>query len=743
LAAAAAARVGVASGRKLLGYVDPFMGVDGDGQTVPGAGLPFGFARVSPDTTDPGSKYSTTGYDSNGEILGFSQTHVSGTGGSSKYGNFRMTPLVGELKLEDIHFSKGAEEAAPGYYSVVLARDRIKAELTATRLCGLHRYTFSPTSEAHVLVDATSAIEVDNRAMPTPVSFKQRPVRSEIRVVYPNRVEGSASFEGGWNPGLYTLYFSAEFDRPFTAAGTWVRRECRQKLSAEGGKDEGLGAYATFDVGGDKGTVVQAKIGVSFVSLEKARQNLEREVPHFDFDLIRRKAEAAWEEALSKIHVEGGTEVQRGIFFTGLYRTHFMPHDLTGENVWWAPEDSHYEEYYAIWDTFRTVHPLLTLVQPEHQRDMVQALVETYTHTGWMPDARIAGHNGLTQGGSNGDILVADAIVKRLTAIDYQTAYEALVKNAEEEPEYPLFEGRGGIAEYNQLGYVSLDHERSGTRTVEYAYNDFCIATVAEALGRSDDYEKYLERSKNWANLWDDETRSVRPRHADGSWLGDFDPAHNYPDDDYSDFEAPFYEGNGYQYSTFVPHDVQGLIDRLGGDEGFLEWLDKLFDRGGYTHTNEPDILASYLYIHAGRPDRTAERVRYLLAEQYSTGRSGLPGNDDSGTMSSWYVWGAIGLYPNAGQPYYYIGSPIFTRASISLGDGRSFTVEAPDTSETNLYVQSASLDGETLDRAWLHHEEIARGARLILRMGESPLGWGRDNRPPSVSTKSAETDHS
>jgi predicted alpha-1,2-mannosidase len=734
LAAAAAARVRVASGRKPLGYVDPFMGVDGDGQTVPGAGLPFGFARVSPDTTDPGSKYSTTGYDSNGEILGFSQTHVSGTGGSSKYGNFRMTPLVGELKVGDIHFSKNEEEAAPGYYSVVLARDRIKAELTATRLCGLHRYTFSPTSEAHVLVDATSAIEVDNRAMPTPVSFKQRPVRSEIRVVYPNRVEGSASFEGGWNPGLYTLYFSAEFDRPFTAAGTWVRRECRQKLSAEGGKDEGLGAYATFDVGGDKGTVVQAKIGVSFVGIEKARQNLDREVPHFDFDLIRRKAEAAWEEALSKIHVEGGTEVQRGIFFTGLYRTHFMPHDLTGENVWWAPEDSHYEEYYAIWDTFRTVHPLLTLVQPEHQRDMVQALVETYTHTGWMPDARIAGHNGLTQGGSNGDILVADAIVKRLTAIDYQTAYEALVKNAEEEPEYPLFEGRGGIAEYNQLGYVSLDHERSGTRTVEYAYNDFCIATVAEALGRSDDYEKYLERSKNWANLWDDETRSVRPRHADGSWLGDFDPAHNYPDDDYSDFEAPFYEGNGYQYSTFVPHDVQGLIDRLGGDEGFLEWLDKLFDRGGYTHTNEPDILAPYLYIHAGRPDRTAERVRYLLAEQYSTGRSGLPGNDDSGTMSSWYVWNAIGLYPNAGQDFYYIGSPVFTRASIDLGVGRTFTIEALESSAANKYVQSATLNGKPLNRAWLTHAEISRGGRLVLRMSGKASSWGSANRPPSMS---------
>ncbi len=718
----------------LAGYVDPFVGVDGGGQTVPGAGLPFGFARISPDTTDPGSEYTTTGYDSEGEVLGFSQTHVSGTGGRSKYGNFRLTPFVGELRTSDLNSPKGEETASPGYYSVMLDRDGIGVELTATRLCGLHRYTFPSTTEARVLVDATSVIEVDDRAMPTPVSFQQRPTSSEVSVVEPDGVEGSASFEGGWSPNPYTLYFSMRFDRPFETAGTWVDDEIREDLSATGEEDQKIGAHVAFDT--TENAVVQARIGVSFISVEKARENLEGEMPGFDFDATRSEAEAAWEEVLAKIQVEGGTDEQLGIFYTGLYRAHFMPHDLTGENAWWDSEGPHYEDYYALWDTFRTVHPLLTLIQPERQRDMVQSLVETYTDTGWMPDARIAGTNGLTQGGSNGDVLVADAIVKGLEGIDYETAYEALVKNAEEEPEYPLFEGRGGVSEYDELGYVSLKHERSGTRTVEYAYNDFCISLVAEALGLPEDQEKYLERSKNWENLWDDETRSIRPRYADGSSLEDFDPTHNYPDDEYGVFDAPFYEGNGYQYSTYVPHDVRGLIERLGDDEAFVEWLDQFFDDGIHTQNNEPDILAPYLYIHAGRPGRIAERVRDLLESQYSTGRAGLPGNDDSGTMSSWYVWSAIGLYPNAGQPYYYIGSPIFTSASIDLGGGQTFAVEAPDTSESNMYVQSATLDGETLERAWLSHEEISRGGSLVLTMGDSPSSWGQDERPPSVSSE-------
>ncbi|MFN2499123.1 MAG: GH92 family glycosyl hydrolase [Pyrinomonadaceae bacterium] len=717
----------------LVSYVDPFVGTENGGNIVPGAQIPFGFVHVSPDTVKP----NTAGYRPSENILGFSQTHVSGTGGASKYGNFLTTPLVGKLSVNDLDSPKSEETAAPGYYSVRLTRAKVKAELTATRLVAMHRYTFPASKLSHLLIDASSVVqpETGKDAIKNP-----HPVDCWVRVIAPNRIEGSGNFVGGWNQSPYTIHFSAEFDRLFDAVGTW--RDNRIEAGTVAAANEGkVGAYATFDTTGNQ--TVQMKIGVSFISPEKARANLLQEIPHWNFDLVRRQAEAAWESALGQIEINGGTDEQRRIFYTALFHSHYMPHDLTGENVWWNSNEPHYEEFYAIWDTFRTHFPLLTLIQPDRQRDMVRSLVDTYVHTGWMPDSRIAGANGMTQGGSNSDVVVADALAKGVMGINYRKAYEAMVKNAEVDSPRPLYEGRA-LAEYKRLGYVSMNYPRSTSRTVEYAYDDFCVAQVAKALGRTADHRKYLKRSKNWMNVWSDETRSARPRYADGRWLAPFEAVHFYPDKDYSYWDAPFYEGSGYIYGTYVPHDAQGLINKLGSDERFIAWLDAFFanpptrdpafNNGLYNHNNEPDFLAAFLYIHAARPDRTQERVRRILATEYTTGRGGLPGNDDSGAMSSWYIWGAIGLYPNAGQPYYYICSPLFQRSTINLGGGRSFVIEAPETSATNMYVQSATLNGRALERAWVKHEEIARGGRLVLRMGATPSAWGRGIRPPSMS---------
>ncbi len=717
----------------LITYVDPFVGTENGGNIVPGAQIPFGFVHVSPDTEKP----NTAGYNPYENILGFSQTHVSGTGGASKYGNFLTVPLVGKLRVNNLGSPKSEEAASPGYYTVRLTRSNVKAELTATRLVAMHRYTYPASKQSHVLIDASSVVqpETGDNAIKNP-----HPVDCHVRVIAPNRIEGSGNFVGGWNQSPYTIHFSAEFDRPFSAFGTW--RDNRIEPGVAAAANEGkVGAYATFDTTSDQS--IQMKIGISFVSPEKARANLTQENPAWDFDAVRRQAEAAWESVLGQIKVEGGTEEQRKIFYTALYHSHYMPHDLTGENVWWNSNEPHYEDFYAIWDTFRTHFPLLTLIQPERQRDMVRSLVDTYVHTGWMPDSRIAGANGMTQGGSNGDVVVADALAKGVTGIDYRKAYEALVKNAEVDSPRPLYEGRA-LSEYKRLGYVSMNYPRSASRTVEYAYNDFCIAQVAQALGHTADSQKYLQRSKNWMNVWSDETRSARPRFADGRWLAPFSAAHFYPDKDFSYWDAPFYEGSGYIYGTYVPHDAQGLINKLGGDEPFIVWLDAFFanpptrdpafNNGLYNHNNEPDFLAAFLYIHASRPERTQERVRRILATEYMTGRGGLPGNDDSGAMSSWYVWGAIGLYPNAGQPFYYVCSPLFRRSTINLSGGRTFIIEAQEASATNLYVQSATLDGRALNRAWLKHEEIARGGRLALSMGAKPSTWGRGVRPPSMS---------
>ena len=718
----------------LIAYADPFVGTENGGNIAPGAQIPFGFVHVSPDTVNP----TTAGYNPYENILGFSQTHVSGTGGASKYGNFLTTPLVGKLRVNNLGSPKEEEAASPGYYTVRLTRSGVKAELTATRLVGMHRYTYPASKLSHVLIDASSVVQPEsgNDAIKNP-----HPVDCWVRIIAPNRIEGSGNFIGGWNQSPYTIHFAAEFDRPFNAFGTW--RDSRIEPGTVAAANEGkVGAYATFDTTSNQ--TVQMKIGVSFISPEKAHANLLQEISGWDFDAVRRKTEAAWESVLEQIKIEGGSDEQHKIFYTALYHSHYMPHDLTGENVWWNSDEPHYEDFYAIWDTFRTHFPLLILIQPERERDMVRSLIDTYVHTGWMPDSRIAGANGMTQGGSNGDVVVADALAKGVTGIDYRKAYEALVKNAEVDSPRPLYEGRV-VSEYKRLGYVSMNYPRSTSRTMEYAYDDFCIAQVGQALGHLADSQKYLQRSKNWMNVWSDETRSARPRYADGRWLAPFAAAHFYPDKDYSYWDAPFYEGSGYIYGTYVPHDAQALVNKLGGNAPFVAWLDAFFanqptrdpafNNGLYNHNNEPDFLAAFLYIHAGRPDRTQERVRRILATEYTNGRGGLPGNDDSGAMSSWYVWGAIGIYPNAGQPFYYICSPLFQRSTINLGGGRAFIIEAPETSEANLYVQSATLNGRALDRAWLKHEEIARGGRLVLRLGATPSIWGRDDRPPSMSS--------
>jgi predicted alpha-1,2-mannosidase len=719
--------------RPLISYVDPFVGTDNGGNIVPGAQVPFGFVHVSPDTVNP----NTAGYRPNEDIVGFSQTHVSGTGGASKYGNFLTTPLVGDLRVNNLSSPKTEEAASPGYYTVRLTRSNVKAEMTATRLVAMHRYTYPASKQSHLLIEASSVVqpETGKNAIKNP-----HPVDCWVRVIAPNRVEGSGNFVGGWNQSPYTIHFSAEFDRPFVASGTW-RDDRIEKGRAAAANEGKVGAYVTFDTTTDQ--YVRMKISVSFISPEKARANLTNEIPGWDFDAVRRQAETAWENVLGQIRLEGGSESQRRIFYTALYHSHYMPHDLTGENAWWNSKEPHYEDFYAIWDTFRTHFPLLTLIQPDRHRDMVRSLVDTFVHTGWMPDSRIAGANGMTQGGSNGDVVIADALAKGVTGVDYRKAYEALVKNADVDSPRPLYEGRA-LAEYKQLGYVSLNYPRSTSRTMEYAYNDFCVGQVATALGNAADGEKYLRRSKNWINVWNDESRSARPRDADGRWLAPFEAAHFYPDKEYSYWDAPFYEGSGYIYGTYVPHDVQGLINKLGSDERFVAWLDAFFDNpptrdpgfksGLYNHNNEPDFLAAFLYIHAGRPARTQELVRRILATEYTTGRGGLPGNDDSGAMSSWYVWGAIGLYPNAGQPFYYLCSPLFQRSTISLAGGRKFVIEAPETSDGNAYIQSATLNGQPLDRGWLKHEEIARGGRLILHLGPKPSEWGRANRPPSMS---------
>jgi len=729
--------LGTANGQNATSLVDPFLGVDGGGNTVPGASLPFGLVSFSPDTVNGNS----SGYDSSSPVMGFSYTHVSGTGGASKYGNFRMTPLCGKVAVNNLAFHRSEESAHPGRYDVTLSEGdgcNVRISLTATRRAGLARLTFPSNAHASIVLDATSVIPYGadkNEQYPTDV---------EINILDQHHFSGSVAIAGGWSPAPYKLYFFGATDKAFLRSGTWTATHRGSQIESGARhtsftgltKDKGLrvGLFTSFEP--SPTSTVEVKLAVSFLSVEQAQATLEAEMPGWNFEATADCANVAWQQLLNLIRVDGGTAEQRKIFYSSLYRTHSMPHDLTGENVWWESAEPHYEDFYTLWDTFRTVHPLFTLIEPDRQRDMVRSLLDTYRHTGWLPDGRVAGANGLVQGGTNADVLIADAIVKGLGGFDRELAYEAVKKDAETESPEPLLQGRE-LHDYLTLGYMSLNSERSGTRTLEYSYDDYAVAEVASSLGKQDDVQKYLARSGNWQHLWDSKLGCIRPRYANGAWLEYFDCDRVYPDHTAAWWDVPFYEGTSRQYSTFVPQDVQGLMARLGGPEKFSAWLDRLFAGEGYDPGNEPDLLASYLYIYAGRHDRVCERVRASLKRYYHLGTSGLPGNDDAGTLSAWYVWSTLGLYPDAGQPYYFIGSPVFTRSSIHLEGGHSFIIEAENASDTNLYVQAAELNGTPLRRAWLKHEEIASGGTLTLHMGPTPSRWASNGAlPPTLGTK-------
>jgi predicted alpha-1,2-mannosidase len=480
---------------------------------------------------------------------------------------------------------------------------------------------------------------------------------------------------------------------------------------------------------------VQAKVGLSFISTEQARQNVQREASAWNFDAIRKASVEEWNQALSKIQLHGETDSKRIQFYTAMYHTMLMPSDRTGENPGWQSTEPYYDDYYAIWDTYRSSGPLLTLIAPDRQRDLIRALIDIYRHTGYMPDARSGNDNGRTQGGSNANIVIADAYVKGLTGIDYPAAFEAMLKDASVPPADPQKEGRGGILDYNARGYLTLADERSGSRTVEYAYDDFAIAEVGCGLGHPAEAKLFSARAHNWKHLWDKDLTVegfkgfLRPRKPDGTWA---EPYHlirgTWPDF--------LYEGDIWTYSLYAPQDVRKLIAMAGGDQMFVHRLDYIFYRQYFDVTNEPGFLIPVLYNWAGRPDHTAEVITELLEKAFTDQRTGIPGNDDSGAMSSWFIFNSLGFYPNAGQDIYLIGTPSFPEADITLASGKTLRILAHnmDSEHINRFIQSVTLNGVTLETSWFRHKQIANGGTLVFTMGSAPSKWGTTNPPPSMS---------
>jgi len=726
---------------QLTPFVDPFIGTEGAGNVFPGASLPFGMVKLGPDCAD---KSSNSGYVPGAVIHGFSHVHVSGTGGGPKYGNILVMPFTGPFQPEKIQSQPANEQASPGYFAVDLTDYHIKAEMTVSGRVGFHRYTFDDGKERGILIDAGSMLGEHHCC-----GEAQQLIGSEINIVSDTLIQGYTRVRGGWNKGgEYTVFFSAVFDTPAKSYGTWKGNVASPEKASEYDSSEKTGAWFFFGNGSKK--AIQVKVGISFISSGKALANLKQEVPGWDFEKVHQDAAQTWNKVLNTIHVEGASDDMKKVFYTAMYHAMLMPVDRTGENPKWHSDEPYYDDFYAIWDTFRATNPLLTLIQPDRERDIVRSLIDIYRYEGYMPDSRSGNQTGRTQGGSNCDMVVADAFLKGLKGIDYQTGYEAMVNDAEIPPGgNQQTDGRGGINEYIKLNYVPAEYEpkgksptlhtpklydRAGTRTVEYSANDWAIAQVAKGLGKEADYEKYRKRASNWANLWRSQVTDsgvsgfIWPRRRDGSWVEDFSTTKA---GSWGNF---FYEADSWEYSFYVPQDARALIDSCGGPETFVKRLDTFFTGPNYRVDNEPSFFTPCLYTYAGYQYKSSDRVRDIIQKHYTSAKDGIPGNDDSGSMSAWLVFNAVGFYPNAGQNVYLITAPHFHRAVLDLGNGKQLEVVASNLSDKNRYIQTATLNGKPLNRAWFRHSEIADGGKLRFVMGPKPSAFGKEHLPPSLS---------
>lgn len=728
----------------LSSYVDPFIGSEGAGHIFVGPSAPFGMVKPGPDC----NLGSNSGYepDLKVPVFGFSQTHVSGTGGGPKYGNISLMPFPGEFTAIDQRSLRSKEEASAGFYGVTLYDGAITVSLTATERVAFHRYVTSGAKKWGVKIDCGSFLG----EKPVPDSREaQQFVGSEVKIVTPTEVQGYSRIRGGWNNGrAYTVYFTALFDRPAVSSGTWKGKRIQPGADVQFDSNEKTGAFLLFE-GTD---TVQVKVGISFLSAEKAKANIAADVPQWNFDATLASTRAKWDAMLKTIELEA-TKDQKVMFYTALYHTMLMPTDRTGENPLWDTGVPYYDDFYALWDTFRSSHPLLTLIAPDRQRDIVRSLIDIYKNDGYFPDARSGNSNGRTQGGSNAEVVIADAYVKGLKGIDYGLALRGMLKDAQFPPGgNEEAEGRGGLTDYNTLGYVSTSYVRSGNRTVEYAYDDFCLAQVAKGLGRMGEYQRAIAQSDNWKNLWRDvEDNGARgfimPKDAAGRWVDsiqcDVDCGkYNFVRYTPLTVEWPicvcwwcgfFYEGTSWEYSLSVPHDVPGLIERSGGKEAFRKRLDTFFDKGFYNVGNEPSFLTSCLYHWIGRPDLSSTRTRSIIDKNFNSSRAGIPGNDDSGAMSSWLAFHMMGFYPNAGQPYYLITAPYFKRTVMRLAEGKTFIITAKNLSDKNIHIKSAAFNGKPFTTAWIDHATIAQGGELVLEMTSAPTDWGKETPPPVI----------
>ncbi|KAI1849612.1 hypothetical protein JX266_004561 [Neoarthrinium moseri] len=760
-----------------LPYVDTLIGSTNGGNVFPGATLPYGVAKAVADTNSSSNQGGFTLDDS--PVSGFSVLHDSGTGGSPSLGNFPLFAYAqcpgDEIdrctfpKKERVKygsFTNTSVSARPGYFGITL-NSGVKAEMTTAQHTALFRFTFPKASNGNgsyplILQDLSDLS--DSRQNNGTVAVDSAT----------GRITGGALFVPSFGSGTYSAYFCTDFfGSTIQDNGIFVNSRASTDVKnltiSRSINNYPLpgGAFVRFE---SAETPVLARVGVSFISAAQACSNAETEITDFNFDTTSTAASNAWKAKLSPIVVSTGGGVDQALitnFYSGVYRTMVNPQNYTGENPIWSSSEPYFDSFYCLWDSFRSQIPFLTILDPSAVAQMIRSLIDTYVHEGWLPDCHMSFCKGYTQGGSNADVVLADAFIKGLTdGIDWTQGYAAVVKDAEVEPFDWSNHGRGGLDSWKSLGYIPVqdfDYKGFGTMTRsisrtlwEYSYNDFCISQMAKVLNKTADTEKYLRSSNNWKNLYNPAQRSSFATGVDTGYVGFFQP--KYLNQTWG-FQDPLlcsnidssgiacslqntgretFESSIWEYGYFVPHNQADLMSLYGGPDQFVRRLDFLHDTNITYIGNEPSFLTVFQYHYAGRPALSALRSHFYIPRYFNPSPAGLPGNDDSGAMGSFVAFSMMGLFPNPGQDVYFITPPYFESVNITHpSTGKTATIRNVnyDPSYQAIYIQSATLNGQPYTRNWIDHSFFTEGKELVLTLGRNESSWGRavKDLPPTL----------